>query len=395
MGTITHCLHCPPLTAQPKKRNLFSLPIKPLPLLRASTHHPFPLTTHDSLRHYRKHLARSTAHSSFFPQTLPSIDDLSNISPLTVCKWSAIVSLALFAARKTVSTLLNPFFWTYFSWSWIFWPWLLAISLAIYGLYCFYKHSTGQSSLFEQLAIVTSTITWLTLVPPAHFNGFLQGWPIAIFFIYHYFFFFESTVRRRLYGDLYPRAHDPKWDVTLPLPFRIAFAVLVFVGHWLAAREAGAAPDFRWVGEFRNSNKHYLILLTVYHRSSEFGSGQNRKREQGGTVNFAQGGEEGHRGQASRGGTQSYQDLTVKWWSGAQPRFQCLAVVEGHQIFSDRSPVVSTGKEREVERSSDSLLALTGVLSTGGGRLRGGGQAGGDGGRAALMSLGVAWWPWL
>ncbi|KAJ0962447.1 hypothetical protein J5N97_030275 [Dioscorea zingiberensis] len=264
MGTITHCLHCPPLTAQPKKRNLFSLPIKPLPLLRASTHHPFPLTTHDSLRHYRKHLARSTAHSSFFPQTLPSIDDLSNISPLTVCKWSAIVSLALFAARKTVSTLLNPFFWTYFSWSWIFWPWLLAISLAIYGLYCFYKHSTGQSSLFEQLAIVTSTITWLTLVPPAHFNGFLQGWPIAIFFIYHYFFFFESTVRRRLYGDLYPRAHDPKWDVTLPLPFRIAFAVLVFVGHWLAAREG---PELHLIsGGWANFATWVFIAAVMFMR---------------------------------------------------------------------------------------------------------------------------------
>ncbi|KAH7667914.1 hypothetical protein IHE45_12G089900 [Dioscorea alata] len=241
MATITHFLYSPLLSPKPKPNRkpfiLSSLPLNPLALRRSSTPHPFPFSTPNSLRHSHKHLARNPPNSSILPQSLPSIDDLSNLTPLTICKWSAVISLAVFATKKTISTLLNPFFWTYFSWSWIFWPWFLALSLAIYGFYCFYKHYTGQSSLFEQLAIVTSTITWLTLVPPAHFNGFLEGWPIALFFIYHYVFFFESTVRRRLYGDLYPRAHDPKWDITLPLPFRMGFAMLVLVGHWLAAFE--------------------------------------------------------------------------------------------------------------------------------------------------------------
>uniref|UniRef100_A0A6N2MIB2 Protein-S-isoprenylcysteine O-methyltransferase n=1 Tax=Salix viminalis TaxID=40686 RepID=A0A6N2MIB2_SALVM len=149
---------------------------------------------------------------------------LLQLTPIDIIKLSGILSIAIAATKWTVNSVLNPFFWMYFSWTWLFWPWFVAIVLAVYGLYCFYKHSIGEASIFEQIAIVTSAFTWLTLVPPAHFNGYLQGWPFVFFFVYHYFFFFNVSVRKRLYGDYYARPHDPKWDLHPPRWSRLCFA---------------------------------------------------------------------------------------------------------------------------------------------------------------------------
>ncbi|XP_040994017.1 uncharacterized protein LOC121240605 [Juglans microcarpa x Juglans regia] len=162
---------------------------------------------------------------------------LSHLTPIDIVKWSGVLSIAIAATKWTVNMLFNPFFWMFFSWTWLFWPWFVAISLAVFGLYCFRKHARGEASIFEQLAIVTSAFTWLTLVPPAHFNGFLEGWPFVFFFVYHYFFFFNVSVRKRLYGDYNARTHDPKWDVNPPKWYRLLFCVGVMAGHWLAAFE--------------------------------------------------------------------------------------------------------------------------------------------------------------
>ncbi|PKI48691.1 hypothetical protein CRG98_030908 [Punica granatum] len=149
----------------------------------------------------------------------------------------------------------------YFSWSWLFWPWFVAVALAIYGLYCLSKHLQGKASIFEQLAVVTSAFTWLTLVPPAHFNGYLQGWPFVFFFIYHYFFFFNVSVRRRLYGDYYARPHDPKWDIDPPKWQRLLFCVGVMLGHWLAAFEG---PELHLIpGGWTNVGVWILILSSL------------------------------------------------------------------------------------------------------------------------------------
>lgn len=143
----------------------------------------------------------------------------------------------------------------------MFWPWFLAISIGVYGLYCFRKHLLGEASIVEQLAVVTSVFTWLTLVPPAHFNGFLQGWPYAFFLVYHYFFFFNVSVRKRLYGDYYARPHDPKWDVSPPKWKRLLFSVGVMVGHWLAAFEG---PELHRIpGGWSNVGIWGLILVTL------------------------------------------------------------------------------------------------------------------------------------
>nr|GLL40629.1 uncharacterized protein LOC109184674 [Ipomoea trifida] len=134
--------------------------------------------------------------------------------------------------------------------------------IAAYGFYCLNKHLRGDANVFEQLAIVTSAFTWLTLVPPAHFNGFLEGWPFVFFFVYHYFFFFNVSVRKRLYGDFFPREHDPKWDITLPNWQKLLFCAGVSVGHWIAAFEG---PELHLIpGGWSNAGVWALIIVTLF-----------------------------------------------------------------------------------------------------------------------------------
>ncbi|GFP97369.1 hypothetical protein PHJA_001881000 [Phtheirospermum japonicum] len=189
---------------------------------------------------------------------------LSQLTPVDICKCGLAFSVAVAASKWTVNLLLNPFFWTYFSWTWLFWPWMVAIALAIHGVYCFTKYYlNGEASVFEQLSIVTSAFTWLTLVPPAHFNGFLEGWPFVFFFAYHYFFFLNVSVRKRLYGDYYTREHDAKWDISLPSWQKFLFCIGVVVAHWLAAFE-GTELHLVPGGWTNNLGIWGLIVLAVF-----------------------------------------------------------------------------------------------------------------------------------
>lgn len=186
---------------------------------------------------------------------------LFKLTPFNVIKWFAVLSVAIAATKWSLKWVLNPFFWMYFSWTWLFWPWFVAVGLAVYGLYCFRKHLQGEASVFEQLSIVSSVFTWLTLVPPAHFNGYLEGWPFVLFFVYHYFFFFNVSVRKRLYGDYSIREHDPKWDISTPKWQQALFSIGVMVGHWLAAFEG---PELHRIpGGWSNVGIWILILVSL------------------------------------------------------------------------------------------------------------------------------------
>lgn len=189
-------------------------------------------------------------------------EGLSQLTPFDVCKLLGVAAIAIGAAKWTFNLVFNPFFWMYFSWTWLFWPWYVAIGLGFYGIYCFLKHSRGEARVFEQLAIVTSAFTWLTLVPPAFFNGFLEGWPFVFFLVYHYFFFFNVSIRKRLYGDYNSRPHDPKWDVSVPNWYQALFFVGVMVGHWLAAFEG---PELHLIpGGWSNIGIWGLIMVTLF-----------------------------------------------------------------------------------------------------------------------------------
>ncbi|XP_028551037.1 uncharacterized protein LOC110105470 isoform X2 [Dendrobium catenatum] len=273
IGTATRLLTaCPPIpSAVLASHSRYS---RPIVITSSVSHRHLSINLNSSLPNFfsqtRKHLVFTPSRSvscSNIPFALPKIltpPQLPHLTPLSICKYSAVVALAISAVRKVAEILFSPFFWLYFSWTWIFWPWALAFSLALYGLYSATRHSIGQATVVEQLAVVTSTVTWLTLVPPAHFNGFLEGWPFVLFFVYHYFFFFESSVRKRLYGDLSNRVHDAKWDVALPKPFQIGFFILVLIGHWLAAYEG---PELHLIsGGWANFVIWVLVATALFMR---------------------------------------------------------------------------------------------------------------------------------
>lgn len=187
---------------------------------------------------------------------------LSQLTPFKVFKWGLVFSIAIAASKWTLNVLVNPFFWMYFSMTWLYWPWLVAIGLASYSLYCLNKHLRDEANVYEQFAIVTSAFTWLTLVPPAHFNGFLEGWPVVFFLVYHYFFFLNVSIRKRMYGDYNPREHDPRWDIGLPHWQKLLFCGGVMVGHWLAAFEG---PELHLIpGGWSNLGIWGLIVMTVF-----------------------------------------------------------------------------------------------------------------------------------
>ncbi|XP_010455103.1 PREDICTED: uncharacterized protein LOC104736740 isoform X2 [Camelina sativa] len=197
-----------------------------------------------------------------FGSLVEKVRDLKKVKPIDVAKLTLLLSVLTLAAKKIATLALDPFFWMYFSWTWLFWPWFIAFGLAGYGIYCFRKHWIGEANAFEQLGIVSSVFTWLTLVPPAYFNGYLEGWPYVFFLAYHYFFFFNVTVRKRLYGDYYARSHDPKWDVNTPLWSRVLFGVGVMVGHWLAAFEG---PELhRLPGGWTNFGPYRWVRHPIY-----------------------------------------------------------------------------------------------------------------------------------
>ncbi|KAK9055351.1 hypothetical protein SSX86_026434 [Deinandra increscens subsp. villosa] len=238
------------------------------PLFSATDLHPSRNRFH--FVHPIKSSYSSTTGSIFDNPVVTNFDNFSldslkkaliELNPIRVLKWVIIGSIAVASVKWGVNTLLSPFFWMYFSWTWVFWPWYIAIGVAIYGIYGFRKHIKGEASVTEQLAIVTSAFTWLTLVPPGYANGFLEGWPFVFFFVYHYFFFLNVSIRKRLYGDFYPREHDPKWDVTTPVWHRVLFCVGVISSHWFAAFEA---PQLHLIpGGWRNLGIWGLIMLTV------------------------------------------------------------------------------------------------------------------------------------
>lgn len=236
--------------------NPFSTLLKPrkrvdlLPSPRCSVSSEASMESHNPIINYFRNLSFHSIKAT-----------LLQLTPIDIVKLSGILSIITAATKWTMKMLLSPFFWMYFSWTWLFWPWLAAIGLAVYGIYCFRKHLLGEANIFEQLAIVTSVFTWLTLVPPSHCNGYLEGWPFVFFFLYHYFFFLNVSVRKRLYGDYYARPHDPKWDVNLPMWSRLLFSAGVMVGHWLAAFEG---PELHRIpGGWNNLGVWALIIVTV------------------------------------------------------------------------------------------------------------------------------------
>lgn len=215
-------------------------------------------------RPIRCSLSNSQSTNPVSPSIATPFFQLPELTPLAICKWTVVASVVFFTVKKLASIATNPFFWMFFSFTWVNWPAYPAIGILSYGLYCLQKHLKGNSHVYEQIAILTSAVTCLTLISPAYFNGYLEGWPVVFFFVYHYFFFLEASVRKRLYGDLQQRKHDSKWDVKMPIQLTTVFSALITVGHWIAGYEGielctvpgGWSTVWMWV----------LIALVIFMR---------------------------------------------------------------------------------------------------------------------------------
>ncbi|MBA0552625.1 hypothetical protein Golob_023418 [Gossypium lobatum] len=92
-----------------------------------------------------------------------------------------------------------------------------------------------KQALLSNLLLLLSVFTWLTLVPPVYFNGYLE--------------------------DYYARPHDPKWDVNPPKWYRLLYCVEVMVGNWFAAFEA--LELHRIPGNWSNVGVWILIVATL------------------------------------------------------------------------------------------------------------------------------------
>ncbi|GAB2220122.1 hypothetical protein Drorol1_Dr00007765 [Drosera rotundifolia] len=184
---------------------------------------------------------------------------LLELTPLGVCKWAAVAAIGVSAVKWVVNLVLNPFFWMYFSWSWMFWPWFVAVGVGGYGLFGLWRYMRGEAGVYDQVAVLVSAVFYMTLVPPAVLNGFLEGWPWAFFWSYLYFFFLNVSARKRLYGNFEVPAHDPKWDVNVPNWCRALFGVGVIASHWLVAYEA---PELHMIPGGWSCVPIWIVIIT-------------------------------------------------------------------------------------------------------------------------------------
>lgn len=166
------------------------------------------------------------------------IPRLTQLTPLEASKWAAMAAIAIWAARHTLGLLLNPYAWMYGSWFFIVWPWPTAVLLGLAALFAGFRKSKGKAGEREQMFILAVSLLWLIIVPPAHFNGYLEGWPVMLFIVYFGFFMINSYVRSTLYGDLNPRPDDKQWKTSPSRIVQIAFVASVVGGHLLAAYES-------------------------------------------------------------------------------------------------------------------------------------------------------------
>lgn len=166
------------------------------------------------------------------------IPKLTQLTPLEVSKWATMAAIAIWAAKLTLSILLNPYVWMYGSWFLIVWPWPTAVLLGLAALFAAFRKSKGKAGEREQMFILAASLLWLIIVPPAHLNGYLEGWPLMLFIVYFGFFMINSHIRYTLYGDLSPRPDDKQWKTSPSRIVQIAFVASVVGAHLLAAYES-------------------------------------------------------------------------------------------------------------------------------------------------------------
>lgn len=189
------------------------------------------------------------------------IPRLTQLTPLEASKWIAMAAIATWAAKLTLRALLNPYVWMYGSWFFIVWPWPTAVLLGLAALFAGFRKSKGKAGEREQMFILAASLLWLIIVPVAHFNGYIEGWPVMLFIVYFGFFMINSYIRYYLYGDLSPRPEDKKWKTSPSRNVQIGFVASVVGGHLLAAYES---PPLSMIpGGWNNAIPSFVLFLAM------------------------------------------------------------------------------------------------------------------------------------
>lgn len=201
---------------------------------------------------------------------------VTRVTPVLAIKWTAMAALALTACRAAYRAFFTPALWTYCSWFFVVWPLAAAVAIGIWSVVSalplqFNKKKTRDVKERDQIFILAGALTWLILVPLGLRHGFIEGWPLTLFFVYFYFFLISAVIRLRKYGELSPKSEDKQWSSSPSRLAQIAFGFAVVGGHWLAAYE-GPHLYYTWNWQWPTCLALFIIFLavTLHYNASYF-----------------------------------------------------------------------------------------------------------------------------
>ncbi|GLJ38761.1 hypothetical protein SUGI_0790260 [Cryptomeria japonica] len=181
---------------------------------------------------------------------------LRKVTPLEVSKWAAMAAISIWATKFIVGALLNPYLWMYASWFFVVWPRPAAFALGIASLLPAYKKVQGKATELEEIFLWAVALTFVMVVPFAHFHGYVEGGILTLALVYFSFFLTGYYIRLFKYGnDLNRKRADysfkkqPWKIISVPRIVQIGFMLGVVGGHLAAVHETSgiAIGGLRWV----------------------------------------------------------------------------------------------------------------------------------------------------
>ena len=198
---------------------------------------------------------------------------LGLITPIRAIKWATIGAFSLTLARLGYTTFTSPSFWTYASWFMVIWPLPTAMALGFWSLLLAVSTDMSMKKKIkvkkerdakkrDQFIMLAGALTWLILVPLGLHHGYIEGWPLTLFFIYMYFFLISAIVRYGRYGELNPKPRENQWSSSPSRIAQIAFLTAIVLGHWIAAFE-GPNLYFTWNWQLPSQISTIIIALSI------------------------------------------------------------------------------------------------------------------------------------